>query len=251
MKAPYHYLLGLLIIFSVHTGFSQDLADDNYDKWRWFILGGIGTSNEQKSAVSIISPSGNSAWYVPRVSGSIGTGVSRKFSGCLRLSSGVSYNYYSFKSEPFYQVHIGPGYYHSSMGIKPYITQDDVPSVHERHRGYLSIPVFIEYNGSKTWSPYFKIGSLFSIRVLDRMKTVYVGTRTPTAGETGSISTFTTSGIFGVLGGGIQYSKNRELFTFGLSSHVGVVPFFPKKVSKCPVLWSLQFEIGFHHVLFK
>ena len=211
---------------------------------------GTGMSNEKKPQYEY-DDDYTLELYEPGISASLKIGMSRHIGTNFRLSSGVNYDYYSIKSEPFYQVHVGPSYYHTATGIQPYITYDDKLSVKERHRGYLSFPIVFEYHGTRTWSPYFKLGTILSLRVYDRRRAVFQGTRIESSGSTGYIAYSTRSGLFGTFGGGVQYKNGPTTFSFGLTGNVGIVWFVQSDyVLNNPLPNSLQLEVGIHQALF-
>lgn len=236
------------MLFLTHSVSSQiELTDVvRSSKWTMYAKLGTGISNEKRP--QYYNPAKNyEGWYVPGASASIGVGIARSVGNHLRLSSGVNYDYYSIKSDPFYQIHIGPGTYEGPNGPLPVITYDDELSVAKRNRGYVSIPVILEYYGKKSWAPYFKLGVVPSFRVYDNPKIVYKGTRQESYGASTWVGATTFSGLFGTFGGGVQYKKDRRTFTFGLSGNVGIVPFSSSTyISEITLPNSLHLEVGVH-----
>ena len=229
---------------------------DNVDvvkpsKWEMYMKLGTGISNEKRPQYSTTQVN-YEGWYEPGISASIGAGISRSIGSNFRLSTGINYDYYSIKSTPRYLTSVGPGYYTTSTGVLPVISTDDKLSQLERHRGYLSIPIIFEYYGERTWAPYFKLGVIFSHRVYDRHKSVYVGTRQESySNATTILAAHTFSGLFGTFGGGVQYKKNHRTFTFGLTGNAGIVAFRKSTyISNIPLPNSLQIEVGVHQELF-
>lgn len=237
-----------LFLFSLYLSQSLIAQSVNSDiiessKWEWSLQLGAGISNERKE-LSKYQTSEEKSWYVPRTAASFGGNISRKIGKHFRLSSGVSYDYYSIKSEEFFVSHF-TGHYYTSTGIQPIITTDDEPSVRQRHRGYISVPLIFEYYGNGIWAPYFKLGTTFSFNVYDRRKTVFAGTRKESSSSSTSIGAYSTSLLFGTFAGGVQYKKDHRTFTLCLTGNVGLTTFYQyEDFFYFPLPNSLKLEVG-------
>ena len=222
MKIILYLPLVTFTLFLFHFVSAQNgNPNNNCSKWEYYFQVGAGTSNEKMD---------ESNWYVPGGAVSFQTGVLRKIGKSIGVYSGLNYDFYSIKSDPFNMVHIGPGYYHTPTGTVPYIIVDDEESMKKRHRGYISVPIMFEYFGSRKWAPYFKLGTTLSLSVYDRKKTVFVrsglDSTTPSSTSTGSIGTDTELVLFGTLGGGLQYKMNGRTVLVGLNGNVGITKFY-------------------------
>ena len=188
-------------------------------------------------------------WYVPEISYSYNLSMSRRLKNEFWIGTGVSFNYYRFRSKAF--VHSGTGTYYSQgpNGLTPntYSFTDDFERYSDRVNGYVSIPINLEYSSKNRIGMYAKVGMRLSFPVMNNYsnREAETNNRMYTSNPVHQIGDYSTRTLFGSYSFGLQLKMSQTIGTFGLSYSHGITG------SKNGSPMALHFDVGIQTQLSK
>jgi len=217
-------------------------------KWKMAVVNGLGVSTIKES-----DGKWEGEWHIPEVSYSTELSFSRKIRSQIWLETGISFEYYRFRSKAYVRSGTGVFYTQGLNGLTPhtYSFTDDFARYSERESEYLSIPLSLEYSSNKRIGIYAKFGMRLSFQVRTSINNRRADNNQPIYGayDFNPIGNSSKAVLFGSYAFGLQVKSGKTMGLLGLRYNQG----FSRKQNGIRISHpqALRLEVGVQGYLTK